>query len=172
MSTSRSEVNNKVILEQCLCLSMIDKSGKQGPISSIKIVRYILNCAYVVFWEVRTSVSSKHLKLFVRTKVCVSLKTSYFQFCRTSVSKYHVIGHVRTLYSRVKWFNTDWKIRRYVNKVLKKKHVRIRMKARGPDLPPLDNHKFYKFPQIYAAVRMSNYEYRIGTCSLIFKIVH
>ena len=50
----------------------------QGPISSIKFVRYILNCAYVVFWEVRTSVSSKHLKLFVRTKMCVSLKTSYF----------------------------------------------------------------------------------------------
>ena len=49
-----------------------------GPISSIKFVWYILNCAYVVFWEVRSSVSSKHLKLFVRTKICVSLKTSYF----------------------------------------------------------------------------------------------
>ena len=48
-----------------------------GPISSIKFVRYILNCAYVVYWEVRASVSSKHLKLFVRTKICVSLKTSY-----------------------------------------------------------------------------------------------
>ena len=58
-----------------------------GPISSIKIVRYILNCAYVVFWDVRTSVSSKHLKLFVRTKICVSLKTSYFWFCLTSVSE-------------------------------------------------------------------------------------
>ena len=49
-----------------------------GPISPIKFVRYILNCAYVVFWEVRTSVLSKHLKVFVRTKFSVSLKTSYF----------------------------------------------------------------------------------------------
>ena len=114
----------------------------QGPISSIKLVRYILNCAYVVFWEVRTSVSSKHLKLFVRTKICVSLKNVVFLLCLTPVSKYHVIGHVRTLYSRVKWFNTEWKIRTctYVKKVLKKKHAPIRMKAGGPDLHPLENH--------------------------------
>ena len=34
-------------------------------------VRSFLRSAYVSF-------SSKHLKLFVRTKICVSLKTSYF----------------------------------------------------------------------------------------------
>ena len=44
------------------------------------------------------------------------------------------------------------------------------MKAGGLDLPPLENHEFYRFSQIYAAVRMSNYEFRIG--NLIFKIVH
>ena len=115
-----------------------------GPISSIKFIRYILNCAYVVFWEVRTSVSSKHLKLFVRTKICVSLKTSYFKLCLTSVSKYHVNGHVRTWYSRVKWFNNEWKIRRYVKKVLKKL-VRIQMKAGVRTSIPLENQKSYWF---------------------------
>ena len=54
-----------------------------------------------------------------------------------------------------------------MKKVLKKKHVRIRIKAGGSDLPPLENHKFYRFPQICAAVRMSNYEYRIGNLILV-----
>ena len=37
-------------------------------------------------------------------------------------------------------------MRRYVEKVLKKKHVRIIMKAGGLDLDPLENHKLYRFP--------------------------
>ena len=67
-------------------------------------------------------------------------------FRLTPVSKYHVIDHVRTVYSRVKWFNREWKLRRYVKKVFKKNNVQNRMKAGGPDLQPLENHKLYRFP--------------------------
>ena len=42
-------------------------------------------------------------------------------------------------------------MRRYVKKVLKKKHVRIRMKAGGRDLHPLENHKLYRFQQKLAS---------------------
>ena len=57
----------------------------QGPISSIKFVRYILNCAYVVFWEVRTSVSSKHLKLFVRTKLGITKNVVFLTLPNSSL---------------------------------------------------------------------------------------
>ena len=45
------------------------------------------------------------------------------------------------------------------------------MKAGGPDLPPLGKLQVLQvYLQIYAAVRISNYEYRIG--NFTFKVVH